>query len=175
MTVAKHDHGGGREIDFKRSKQILAEQIKVWAPDLKGKNKRKNGIYIYALRRQGKGAPVPFYVGITRKRGLLDEAFYSHKKDHYNRALGKSSGTPCLYFITSPDPNKNKLGAKMLEYLEQILIYLAYSSNPNLGNKAYKPKPLHVKGLRLLHHQDHDKGDAKRKGAKQLNAMFRLD
>jgi len=175
LKVVKQNHGGGREIDVKRSKQNLAEQTKEWAPDLKGKNKRKNGIYVYALRKQGKGAPVPFYVGITRKRGLLDEAFYSHKKDHYNRALGKSSGTPCLYFITSPDPNKNKLGAQMLEYWEQILIYLAYSNNPKLGNKAFRPKTLRVKGLRLLHHQDHEKGEANGKGAKHLNKMFRLD
>jgi len=175
LKVVKQVHGGGREIDVKRSKQNLAERIKDWAPDLKGKNKRKNGIYVYALRKQGKGAPVPFYVGITRKQGLLNEAFYPHKIGHYNGALGKSSGTPCLYFITSPNPNKNKLGTPLLKYWEQILIYLAYSNNPKLRNKTFKPRSLRVKGLRLLHHQDHEKGEGNYTGAKDLNNMFRLD
>lgn len=93
---------------------------------------RGGGVYIFAIRN-GRGAGVPWYVGINEGKGkssLYREALTTDKLRKYARALAEeSAGTALLYFLSPEDRRSDKISE-----LETFLIWLARQRNPRLLN-----------------------------------------
>ena len=140
-TREKH----GRAIDSK------SDVGKFWKESGAEELKEKIGCYLYAFRA-GKGY-TPLYVGKTLV-GFGAECFTSAKLGHYNRAFTRvKSGTPVMFFVTpnwnaKPPKNRKSLVAKMIGKIEQLLIELAYSANPDgLLNKHYAKRAWGIQGM----------------------------
>ena len=95
------------------------------------------GCYIFAIKA-AKGA-LPWYVGIAEKTSFTKECFTAHKIVHYNNAIAARKGTPLLILIPK-FTNKDRFskcssnGHKDIQFLENILIGIAFRRNPNLMN-----------------------------------------
>lgn len=109
------------------------------------------GLYIFALRKQGRGgSAVPWYVGKTERRSLAIEALQKDKLRKYAMALGSSPGKPVLYFLTP----RGTADRNRIDKLETFLIWLARQKNPRLLNKKkvhLSPETLqqHLSGLQV--------------------------
>jgi hypothetical protein len=94
---------------------------------------RTGGVYIFAIRKKGRGAGVPWYVGINEgkhKSSLYREALTPDKLQKYARALAEeSTGSALLYFLSPGDRRSDKIPE-----LETFLIWLARQRNPRLLN-----------------------------------------
>lgn len=93
---------------------------------------RAGGVYIFAIRK-GRGAGVPWYVGINEgkhKSSLYREALTTDKLRKYARALAEEiTGSALLYFLSPEDRRSDKIPE-----LETFLIWLARQRNPRLLN-----------------------------------------
>jgi hypothetical protein len=94
---------------------------------------RAGGVYIFAIRKKGRGAGAPWYVGINEgkhKSSLYREALTADKLRKYARALAEeSTGSALLYFLSPSDRRSDKIPE-----LETFLIWLARQRNPRLLN-----------------------------------------
>lgn len=96
------------------------------------------GVYIFVVRAT-RGA-LPWYVGLTTKRGFNDESLGLFQTNHYNHALGSKVGVrPQLYFLAKQTPtgrfakpSKNSHGD--IEFLETFMFGVALNRNPQLRN-----------------------------------------
>jgi len=95
---------------------------------------RAGGLYIFAIRRRGKGAGIPWYVGINEGRrhsSLYKEALTNEKLRKYARALAEEdSGSSLLYFLSPEDRRSDHIPE-----METFLIWLARQRNPRLLNR----------------------------------------
>lgn len=94
---------------------------------------RAGGLYIFAIRRKGSGAGVPWYVGINEGKSqssLYREALTNDKLRKYARALAEeAAGSALLYFLSPEDRRSDNI-----RQLETFLIWLARQRNPRLLN-----------------------------------------
>jgi hypothetical protein len=94
---------------------------------------RAGGLYIFAIRRKGRGAGLPWYVGINEGKGqssLFREALTNDKLRKYARALAEeTTGSASLYFLSPEDRRSDNI-----PQLETFLIWLARQRNPRLIN-----------------------------------------
>lgn len=94
---------------------------------------RAGGLYIFAIRRKGRGAGLPWYVGINEGKGrssLFREALTNDKLRKYARALAEeTTGSALLYFLSPEDRRSDNIA-----HLETFLIWLARQRNPRLLN-----------------------------------------
>jgi len=94
---------------------------------------KKQGIYVFCTRA-GKGFR-PVYVGKSSK-GFKGECFTSHKLHHYAQALSNGDkGKPVMFFIAAAG-KINKIPAKTISEIEDLMIQFAIAKNPNLRNKV---------------------------------------
>jgi hypothetical protein len=110
------------------------------------------GCYVFATHA-GKGYR-PWYVGQTKKKALLKEAFNASNINKINRVLNDKTGAPVIFLI----PMLKRLGGGFrkpndglvsIDFLENWLIAAALQKNPNLINSQNTKylKDLHVTGI----------------------------
>ena len=113
-----------RFIHKGKSMQRLRQQ-RVWS--------RAGGIYIFAIKPKGRGAGIPWYVGINEGKtqsSLFREALTNDKLKKYARGLAEQPfGSAWLYFLSPEDRRKDRIPE-----LETFLIWLARQRNPHLLN-----------------------------------------
>lgn len=104
------------------------------------------GLYVFAIRRKGKGAGIPWYVGLNqgkRRTSLYREALTNDKLRKYARALAEQdAGSALLYFLRPEDRRSDDIPE-----LETFLIWLARQRNPHLINTKkvrLSPKSLYT-------------------------------
>ncbi len=136
----------------------------------------KRGCYVFCVKAS-KGS-VPWYVGLTKKKTMKDEALAPTKINKYNEVLAdKARGTPQLFFIVADNPKPSK---KYIGEIEHYLIDIARAKNPNLkvdkgGTQESKWKIKGIGGKGKLgpaerdfsSMMDLDKGKKGRAGSKQ--------
>jgi hypothetical protein len=122
------------EISAAKIKCIDTPQAKLfWAKAETAQFHKKQGIYVFATRA-GQGFR-PIYVGKATK-GFKQECFTTHKLNHYAQALAHGEkGRPVMFFI-APSGNINKVRAKTIEEVEDLMIQFAVAKNPMLRNKV---------------------------------------
>ena len=110
--------------------KMIAEDIAPFWSEFSRIRNRK-GCYVFALRA-GQGF-TPLYVGKTTKT-FEGECFADHKLKHYNYALRKyNKGTPVMFFVVYPT-KKGKPNASEISDLEEFLIQVGRTVNPDLRN-----------------------------------------
>ncbi len=96
--------------------------------------KRPGGVYVFAIRKRGKGSGIPWYVGKNegnRKSSLYREALDTEKLGKYIGALAEEvTGSAWLYFLSPGNLKSDDIGE-----LETFLIWLARQRNPRLLNR----------------------------------------
>jgi hypothetical protein len=94
---------------------------------------RAGGVYVFAVRRKGRGAGTPWCVGLNEGRSpssLYREALTNDKLRKYARALAEEdAGSALLYFLSPEDRRSDKI-----PLLETFLIWLGRQRNPRLLN-----------------------------------------
>lgn len=91
------------------------------------------GCYVFCIGKK------PWYVGMAEKQSFRKECSQPHKINAFNSALGKHKGKPYLVLI-SKLTNEGRFvkpginGHKSTRFLEDLLIGMAFSQNPNLEN-----------------------------------------
>lgn len=107
--------------------------------------KTRVGCYVFGIRA-GQGY-TPLYVGKTTN-SFENECFTDHKINHYNYGLGSYlKGTPVMFFVTYP-PKKGKTNASDIKDLEDFLIQVGRTINPDLRNiKGVKAPTWGIKGV----------------------------
>ena len=121
--------------DGKAAKIVDPDGLSAFWESSRVENRR--GCYVFAVRA-GKGMR-PVYVGRATKN-FKQEVFASHKLEKYQRCLADiEKGTPVLFFVMLP-ATKGKPNVKAIESVEEYLIQIAVSKNPDL---------LNVKGTEL--------------------------
>lgn len=107
--------------------------------------KLKVGCYVFAVRA-GRGM-TPLYVGKTTN-AFEKECFTDHKINHYNYALAPyKKGTPVMFFVSYP-AKKGKVSASDISDLEDFLIQVGRTINPDLRNiKGAKEPTWGIKGV----------------------------
>lgn len=129
---------GPFEIPFTVSaakvKRIETSHVKAfWLKAETARFHKKQGVYIFATRA-GKGFR-PVYVGKSSK-GFKSECFTPHKLLHYAHDLSNGRrGSPVMFFI-APTGNVNKVPAKAIGEIEDLMIQFAVAKNPDLRNKV---------------------------------------
>lgn len=99
------------------------------------------GCYVFSAQNR------PWYIGMAQKQKFTNECLTDHKINIYNNILTSyKRAAPWLYFIAKLTPSgkfsaPSKKGQKDIEDLENILIGLAISRNPQLFN---------IRGTKLL-------------------------
>jgi hypothetical protein len=110
------------------------------------------GCYVFVIRA-GKGYR-PWYVGQTKKKALLKEAFNPSNINKFNVVLNDQAGTPMIFFVPMLTKSGNGFRKpndrlESINFLEKWLIAEAFRKNPkliNLQNTKYL-KDLHVTGI----------------------------
>lgn len=116
-------------LDKPGGKVILEDQSGFWAKCTKVQ--KRKGCYVLAIRA-GKGF-TPLYVGKT-SRTFEKECFTDHKLVHYHHALADyAKGTPVMFFILIPIA-KGKPNQKEITEVEDFLIQVGRTANPELRN-----------------------------------------
>jgi len=88
------------------------------------------GVYVFCLRA-GKGI-TPYYVGKSEK-AFRTEAFTDRNRLKYTQALdGYKRCTPVMFFVVRPI-KKGQIGSEIHD-LEEALIHLGYTKNPQIKN-----------------------------------------
>lgn len=96
------------------------------------------GVYIFVIR--AKRGALPWYVGLTTKRGFKDESIGSHQTNHYNQALATKVGVkPQLYFLAKVTPKgrfakPSQNSHADIEFLETFMFGIALNRNNKLRN-----------------------------------------
>ena len=130
MTIFKIEGPFDVPILPKVASKMVAEDLSsFWQQchTLKG----KVGCYVFAVRA-GKGL-TPLYVGKTTDC-FEKECFTSTKINHYNYGLASySKGTPVMFFAVYP-VKKGKVNASDVTDLEDFLIQVGRTVNPDLRN-----------------------------------------
>lgn len=96
------------------------------------------GVYVFVIR--AKRGALPWYVGLTTKRGFKDESIGPHQTDHYNHSLAKKVGVkPQLYFLAKETPTgrfakPSQNSHDDIEFLETFMFGVALNRNVNLRN-----------------------------------------
>jgi hypothetical protein len=115
---------------------------------------RAGGLFVFAVRRKGRGAGIPWYVGMNRGKhhsSLYREALTNDKLRKYGRALAEEdAGSALLYFLRPEDRRSDDIPE-----LETFLIWLARQRNPRLLNTKkvrLSPKSLntHLREHRIV-------------------------
>jgi hypothetical protein len=97
-----------------------------------------HGVYIFVV--QASRGMTPWYVGQATRQGFGREAFGSHQRNHYSRALAKRRrGKPAIFFVSHP-MSRGKINARLIDKVETFLIDIASRKNPELGNVKKKPQ-----------------------------------
>ena len=103
----------------------------------------RRGCYLFGIRA-GRGY-TPIYVGKATKT-FQAECYTYHKLDHYHRCLvDYARGTPVMFFVLAPR-KRGRANASMLKDVEQYLITVAETANPELSNVQGRAK--HAWGIR---------------------------
>lgn len=136
---------------------------------------RAGGVYVFAVRRKGRGAGTPWYVGLNEGKSqssLYREALTNDKLRKYARALAEEdAGSALLYFLSPEDRRSDKI-----PLLEAFLIWLGRQRNPRLLNSKkvrLTPRTLnkHLRRHRIAGVLNHGSG-RRRKGATDFRAMI---
>lgn len=151
-------------VDKPGGKVISEELSSFWEKCKKVQNRR--GCYVLAMRA-GKGF-TPLYVGKT-SRTFDKECFTDHKLVHYHHALSDyAKGTPVMFFIVLPRA-KGKPNQKEIVEVEDFLIQVGRTANPDLRNIKGNVAPnWGIKGVIRG-----GKGKASQ-GAKQLKKLLKM-
>ena len=95
-----------------------------------------HGCYIFSIRA-GRGIR-PWYVGQAKgKNGFLQEVLSDNKLKHYNDVIAAQRGTPILQFlarVTDGGKLSKSKDQREIDYMETILIGMAYYENTDLKN-----------------------------------------
>lgn len=110
------------------------------------------GVYIFAIRRRGRGTANPWYVGLNKGRvrgSLSSEALTRDKLHKYARALASDgSGSALLFFLSPGDRRSDDIPR-----LETFLIWLARQRNPRLLNTKKIRLTPQALGIHLREHR----------------------
>jgi hypothetical protein len=121
----------------KQGGRIIQEDLS----DFWNKNKKlckSKGCYVFAIRAGG--GYTPLYVGKATK-GFIKECFADHKLKHYQYALSDyERGTPVMFFVVLPTL-KGSPNLKEIDEVENFLIQVGRSVNPELRNIKGNIKP----------------------------------
>jgi hypothetical protein len=99
------------------------------------------GCYVFSAQNR------PWYVGLAEKQSFEKECLTYHKIDRYNKVLASyQRAAPYLYFVAKLTPggsfcSPSKNGHSAIKALENLLIGLALSRNPDL---------LNIRGTKIL-------------------------
>jgi hypothetical protein len=110
-----------------------------------GEISEERGCYVFGIRA-GKGIR-PWYVGQTAK-SFKDECFTGANRSKYNEAIARAGkGTPVMFLLVLPK-KRGKPGKRYLDALEELLIDVGYSKNPDISNIQKTKRPTWgVKGV----------------------------
>lgn len=124
--------------------KMVAEELSGFWHDC-GAVRSKVGCYVFAVRA-GKGY-TPLYVGKTTN-SFEKECFTDHKIKHYNYGLSTyKKGTPVMFFVAYPI-KKGKPNSSDISDLEDFLIQVGRTINPELRNiKGTKDPTWGIKGV----------------------------
>lgn len=126
-----------------KSKMITEDLSSFWqgCPTMKS----QVGCYVFGIRA-GKGL-TPLYVGKTTN-SFEKECFTAHKINHYNYGLAPYlKGTPVMFFVSYPN-KKGKTNASDIKDLEDFLIQVGRTINPDLRNiRGIKAPGWGIKGV----------------------------
>ena len=99
--------------------------------------KSAKGVYIFGLKYGN--SYKPYYVGKTN-RNFGEEATFSEKLRKYEHCINDNKGIPFMAFVAAKTSKKNefsqKSNDKLMLWLENFFIILAYQQNPDLINTA---------------------------------------
>lgn len=125
------------------SKMVAEDSTEFWQQC--SSLKMQVGCYVFAVRAGG--GFTPLYVGKTTKC-FEKECFTDHKLKHYNYGLAPyQKGTPVMFFVTYP-AKKGKVNASDIADLEDFLIQVGRTINPDLRNiKGIKEPTWGIKGV----------------------------
>ena len=96
------------------------------------------GVYVFVIR--AKRGTLPWYVGLTTKRGFKNESLGLHQTNHYNHALGRKVGVkPQLFFLAKETPTgrfskPSQRSHSDIEFLETFMFGVALNRNASLRN-----------------------------------------
>ena len=89
-----------------------------------------HGVYVFALKRRGRGAAVPFYVGEAGQDDLQDgDPELLKNRRAFTAALLESEGTPEMYLVVM-QYKVGRINYKAIDDLETLLIWIARHRNP---------------------------------------------
>ena len=130
-------HFGG-PLEAKHSKDVGVKVInqaaltEFW--DANEAQKERRGIYVFALKRKGPGAALPFYVGKAGKTQFQTETFNQRNRKAFTAALFQGGGRPEIHLVTL-QKSKGPLPLQAINDLETLLIWIARHRNPALLNR----------------------------------------
>jgi hypothetical protein len=97
------------------------------------------GCYLFCISHGSK--ITPWYVGMTTARtGFRQEVFSPHKVRIYNECLNNRKGSPVIFLfpLCCNGPYRfsraYSSGARVIEWLERMLMGFAYARNPAISN-----------------------------------------
>lgn len=103
----------------------------------------EHGVYVFAIKRRGPGAAIPFYVGKAARTTFITESFNDRNRAAYTAALFDSEGTPEIHL-----PQRGPINYTAIDHLETLLIWIARHRNPALLNRRkIDSSPAHLMEL----------------------------
>ena len=109
----------------------------------------KHGCYIFALHGSGSGSKgyIPWYVG-QAARPLAKECMGSHQLVKYQQVFATGErGKPVMFFVC-PEGTKKKVSKKIIDEVEDELIFAASKRNKRLLNvQGVKPPDWAIPGI----------------------------
>lgn len=107
----------------------------------------RHGIYVFALKRKGPGAALPFYVGKAGKTIFESETFNARNRQAFTAALFEGGGKPEIHLVTLHH-NKGPLPLTAVDQLETLFIWIARHRNAALLNRRkIDTRPYHLMQL----------------------------
>lgn len=115
-----------------------------------GKNdaqRERRGIYVFALKRKGPGAALPFYVGKAGKTRFDTETFNRRNRRAFTAALFEGGGKPEIHLVTLHH-SRGPIPLAAIDQLETLLIWVARHRNAALLNRRkIDTSPFHLMQL----------------------------
>lgn len=149
-----------------QARQLFWQSVDRQIPSLSG----AVGCYIYCVGKR------PWYVGLAEKQAFKNECFQPHKINAFNSALDQMKGKPQLILIGKLTPRGKFVkpganGHKATQFIEDLLIGMAFSRNPYLEN---------IRGTKLIKELvvpgilNTPKGKASKKSVQFLKAVLHV-
>lgn len=148
MSQFSCHYGGSLDARFSRDvgfRVITREALTAFWGNSTLANER--GVYVFAIKRRGPGAAIPFYVGKAARTTFVTETFNDRNRAAYTAALFDSEGTPEIHLVKL-ERQRGPINYTAIDNLETLLIWIARHRNPALLNRRkIDSRPAHLMEL----------------------------